>query len=318
MNIDQLCTSVFILILFCDVCLAKSNVFAFDTAVYFGDSTTDTGNVYNLTTGRWPPSPYYQGRFCDGPIWVDRINELKTINCAYGSATTDNNLVPGMTTGYDKPVPGVRQQILMYKNMTDLSKIDFSRTIYIIWVGGNDYFFSQMTLQASVVVASIKNGINDLIGMGVKNFLIINQPHFQLYPAVWSLNMNDFLRQLTLQHNGNLSQSIDMLRKNHSTISFYLLDVYALIQDIQMSSTTYGVTNFTNCWSTTNGTVVKLCTNSSNFLFIDGYHFTSRIHQLVADRTRNLLMISHGIVLTPFSYGFQLMIVALTFMNSFI
>ena len=318
MDINRLCTSVFISIVFFCVCLAQSNIFPYDAAVYFGDSMTDTGNVFNLTGNRWPPSPYYRGRFCDGPIWVDRLNLSKTVNYAHGSATTDNNIIPGYTTSYDKPVPGVRQQINTYKNMTDLSKIDFSRTIYMIWVGGNDYFFSNMSLQASVVVASIINGINDLIGIGGEKFLLVNQPPFQLYPAVSSNNMNDFFRKLTSEHNGNLSQSIDTLRKKYPAISFLLLDAYALIQDIQTYPTTYGVTNFTNCWSIITGSIIQMCTNSSNFLFIDEYHLTSHAHQLIADRARNLLITSYGIVLLPFSYGFHLVILVLLLTKNFI
>ena len=317
MDINQLCKSVFVLVLVFDVCLAQSNIFPYDTAVYFGDSTTDTGNVFNLTGNRWPPSPYYRGRFCDGPIWVDRLNVAKTVNYAHGGATTDNNLLPGYTTGYDKPVPGVRQQINTYKNTTDLSKIDLSRTLHVIWVGGNDYFFN-MSLQASVVVTSITNGINDLIGIGVKKFLIVNQSPFQLYPAVSSYNNSDFFPKLTLEHNGNLSQSIDTLRMKYPAISFFLLDAYALIQDIQVNPIAYGVTNLTNCWSTSSGTIIQICSNSSNFLFIDEYHFTSRVHQLIADRARNLLIVSHGVVLLPFSYGFHLMILALTLTKNFI
>jgi outer membrane lipase/esterase len=40
--------------------------------VIFGDSLSDIGNVYILTNYTYPISPpYYQGRFCDGPNWID-------------------------------------------------------------------------------------------------------------------------------------------------------------------------------------------------------------------------------------------------------
>src|SRR5262245_59792037 len=42
--------------------------------VVFGDSLSDAGNA-SLSTGGALPNPalYYQGRFSDGPIWVDTL-----------------------------------------------------------------------------------------------------------------------------------------------------------------------------------------------------------------------------------------------------
>src|SRR3954468_23295035 len=42
--------------------------------VAFGDSLSDTGNVAVLTKGVIPPSSFYfNGRFSNGPIWLDRL-----------------------------------------------------------------------------------------------------------------------------------------------------------------------------------------------------------------------------------------------------
>ena len=42
--------------------------------VAFGDSLSDTGNVSILTGGALPPAPYYfEGRFSNGPIWLDQL-----------------------------------------------------------------------------------------------------------------------------------------------------------------------------------------------------------------------------------------------------
>ena len=39
--------------------------------VAFGDSLIDTGNVF-AATGQ-PPAPYYDGRFSNGPVWVEYL-----------------------------------------------------------------------------------------------------------------------------------------------------------------------------------------------------------------------------------------------------
>jgi hypothetical protein len=46
----------------------------FREIVVFGDSTVDTGNVF-AASGQTSPDPsyYYQGRYSNGPVWVERL-----------------------------------------------------------------------------------------------------------------------------------------------------------------------------------------------------------------------------------------------------
>ncbi|CAF5179240.1 unnamed protein product, partial [Rotaria sp. Silwood1] len=92
----------------------QSKKLPYDTIVCFGDSSSDTGNFYQLTNSKWPVDPpYYNGRFSNGKTWIEKLGVSNLINYAYGSATTDNNLVQGFTT-LNVRVPGVRQQITKY------------------------------------------------------------------------------------------------------------------------------------------------------------------------------------------------------------
>ncbi|CAF3544192.1 unnamed protein product [Rotaria sp. Silwood1] len=298
MYINRLPYEFLLLILICNVFMTQSEEIPYDTIVSFGDSNSDTGNVYNLTGFKWPVvPPYYNGRFSNGKIWIEKLGISNLINYAYGSATTDNDLIPGFTA-FNIKVPGIRQQINTYKTVTDLSKINFDRTIYIIWAGGNDYFFN-MSLFSSIVVKSLINGINDLIQIGVKHFFIGNLPPLQAYPAAFALNIPDYLNKLTLEHNNNLSNSIQLLQSNYLNISFKLFDVYSLITNIRMNSSTYGINSTTNCWDTSNNTIIQLCSTPDTYLFIDEYHFTTRIHQLIADYARSLLITSNGVKKAP-------------------
>ncbi|CAF1276330.1 unnamed protein product [Rotaria sordida] len=275
--------------------LIQSKEIPHDTIVCFGDSNSDTGNVYKLTGSKWPiDPPYYKGRFSNGKVWIEKLGISNLMNYAYGGATTDNNLVQGFRAS-QVIVPGVRQQIAIYKNTIDLRKINFHRTIYIIWVGENDYQLN-LALSPSAVVKSLINGINDLIEIGAKHFLIVNQSPLQAYPANQALNIPDYLKKLTLKHNHNLSNSIRLLQLIFPKISFKLFDVYSLITNILINPSTYGINSTTNCWSTPNYTVVHVCSTPDTCLFIDEYHFTTRIHQLIADNARELLVQSKGTI----------------------
>ncbi|UJR13476.1 hypothetical protein I4U23_000490 [Adineta vaga] len=262
----------------------------YDTVVCFGDSHSDTGNVYNLSEFKWPPvPPYYQGRFSNGPIWIEKLGISTLINYAYGGATTDNTLVTGVTMT-SNIVPGVRQQISTYKNLTDLTKINFNRTLYVIWAGSNDYFFN-INLSPYIVVNSLTNSIDDLIQIGAKHFLIFNEPPFEVYPYVMMLNMSIYMKALTLAHNNNLSNIIQSTYRN---ITCHFYDTHSLITNILNNPLKYGINSTKNCcWNTLSGIVNISCTTTDTYLFIDEYHFTTRIHQFIADNVRQLFSTSN-------------------------
>ncbi len=90
--------------------------------VSFGDSLSDVGNDYIESSGAYPPSPaYFNGRFSNGPIWLDYLAKdlgvaapVATLaggmNYAFGGAMTG----PGVSTVPGFPVPNIDTQIGMY------------------------------------------------------------------------------------------------------------------------------------------------------------------------------------------------------------
>ena len=46
---------------------------SYDALYVFGDSYCDVGNIFTATGGAEPAEPYYDGRFSNGPIWVDHV-----------------------------------------------------------------------------------------------------------------------------------------------------------------------------------------------------------------------------------------------------
>lgn len=71
----------------------------FKEIVCFGDSLSDDGHgSFALTNGTWPAKQYYQGRFSNGPTWVEHVAPNTPLrNYAVGGATSDNDLVEGRT-----------------------------------------------------------------------------------------------------------------------------------------------------------------------------------------------------------------------------
>jgi phospholipase/lecithinase/hemolysin len=307
---SYICHSLLLLLL--NVHKINTQQLPFDTLVSFGDSNTDTGNVYNLTHHTWPiVPPYFQGRFSNGPVWIEKLGVSNVKNYAYGGATTDNDLVQGYTASDTKPVPGVRQQILIYLNETNTANMNFARTLYVIWVGGNNYYFNQ-TISPSTVAASILNGVKDLLHIGVKHLLIVNQSPVEAMPFIRTPEQAVYYRERTTYHNNNLSIGISKLVYNRQEVSLYLFDVYSFVLKIIANDSHYSFNVKDNCWNILNGNVTILCSNPESYVYIDQYHFTTRMHQLIGDAARQFIASWSGI--SKSSYSISVILCALLFL----
>jgi hypothetical protein len=72
----------------------------YSALLVFGDSYSDTGNLYELNEQTQPPSPpYFEGRWSNGPLWVEQMASLLNVplplpsriggtNFAYAGART--------------------------------------------------------------------------------------------------------------------------------------------------------------------------------------------------------------------------------------
>ena len=149
-------------------------------------------NNYKLTNYTWPiVPPYYQGRFSNYRNWVDRLTNFKILSYAYGSATTDNNFVQGYAKLNTVPVPGVRQQIKIYLNNTRIKNINFEKTLYIIWAGGNDFLFNPL-VTINAIINSLMNSVRDLLAIGAKHIIVFNQVPNQALPINSKRNITSF------------------------------------------------------------------------------------------------------------------------------
>ncbi|KNE71212.1 hypothetical protein AMAG_15869 [Allomyces macrogynus ATCC 38327] len=137
----------------------------FDRVIAFGDSSTDSGNVFNLTKGAWPvPESYAQGRFSNGRTWVEYlarhvVSERAPVlrNFAFGGATTDSKMVQGYTgPNSDVAVPAVMDQLVLFaKDVKRNPHLLEGRNLYAIWAGGNDLFFSDAAISPDTLANNL-------------------------------------------------------------------------------------------------------------------------------------------------------------------
>lgn len=256
----------------------------FDNIVVFGDGNSDTVNAYNLTNHQWPLSPpYYRGRASNGPIWIDDLRISNVLNYAYVGATIDNdNLIEGFTGPNKTIVPGIRRQIVDYLSTHDVSQADLSRTLYVIWASGTEYFLNE-SLTSNVIVNSLLAAIHDLLVIDINYLIVINLPPLEFYP---DKHNDSRLSSLVKQHNSDLTSNLLQIQSDYEEISVDLFDMYSFITNLMFNQTLH--LNFSekndSCLKITNFTLISQCQNANEYIFIDNFHYTSVVHQLFANQ----------------------------------
>ena len=212
--------------------------------VVFGDSLSDTGNLYLASGQKTPPSPpYFLGRFSNGPLWVERLASrldevvpprpslslgLGATNYAWGGAETG----PGATPS---GIPNIGTQIgqfLAANTPTDSQ-------LFVIWGGANDFLHATTPPDPADLVANIVDHISTIAGeaQGAKlKFLVPNLPPLGLTPGALSqgVNISSLLNDLSREFNARLSAALEELA-GKLEITIMQLDIFSLAQEIRLN-----------------------------------------------------------------------------------
>lgn len=153
---------------------------SFKELLVFGDSLSDVGNFYIVSEKSNPKEPYYEGRFSNGPLWIEVFAEemgfpavkpslAGGMNYAYGGARTGN--------GNREGKPDIGAQIDEYLKKTG-GKV--KRDQLVVVCGGCNDFFKGNAIET--IPNTIEN-IEKLVKAGGRTFLVSNFPPLGYLPA---------------------------------------------------------------------------------------------------------------------------------------
>lgn len=250
----------------------------FDEIYVFGDSLSDTGNVFEATEEFLPPSPpYSQGRASNGPLWVEYLApkvELKpnpNTNFAFSGATTGrSNTIPF------PGLPGLQQQI---NGFTVANPSANPNALYIVWAGADDYLGDDVT-NPTQPVGNLSMAVTSLASVGARNIVVPNLPDLGRLPGTLADDRSNALSALTDAHNSGLVGALDSLSQNLGPDTNIIpLDVNALFNRAIATPAEFGFTNVTNACLDN----FVVCDNPDEFLFWDDLHPTTAAHQLLGE-----------------------------------
>lgn len=253
----------FFSLIFCSTVFASS----INEIVFFGDSLTDDGNLYQVLRILPKSPPYYKGRFSNGITWAEHVGNyyyqksyVNYSNYAYGGATailhnlrSDPFIAPMLL--------GTELDGYLLRNPLK----DKSKALFGVWIGANDYLYERtedLNKLTDDVVNKIASSVQILINKGGQNFLLLNLPDLGQTPYARAHDNSERLTTISVMHNKKLADAVNALKTNNPNANIVFYDIYSLFVDIlkhpDIYNQKYG-THITDiaqgCWS---GTVLGL------------------------------------------------------------
>lgn len=266
----------------------------------FGDSVSDTGNAFALSLGLIPPSPpYFNGRFSNGPVAVERLPALlgsdyslqQSNNYAFGGATTGRSNVFEDDARID--LPGLLDEIDAFRSKVGTGRAD-PNGLYIVWAGPNDFIdtlrgsplpdptgagttFADPGVLLQQGSLNIKNVVSTLESLGAKNFVVPNVGNLGRLPAAGGASVE--LTAISKAFNAAVDLELSNLKFKTTRV-----DLYSTGEAIASDPGRFGYTNVTDALLFS-----PLGSNPDQFFFWDQFHPTTKTHGIFADTINQTL-----------------------------
>jgi phospholipase/lecithinase/hemolysin len=245
------------------------------SALYaFGDSLTDTGNDYILSLGTAPATPYWQGRFSNGPIWLDGLaanlglNDAPALaggtNYAFGGAM----LLPDFSASWG--LPSVTEQVEVYLLLHNGAADP--KALYVLEGGNNDVIAGTTgdpyvlgnTLGGTLYALAVQ-----LSNAGARHIMVANVTDVGRMPQ--AAKFSTWATQAAQAANNTLAALLSFAWYTNPGTNFTLVDTFDLMDNLVASPGVYGLSNVnTPCLQGSNE-----CGQPAQYLFWDVVHPTT-------------------------------------------
>jgi phospholipase/lecithinase/hemolysin len=287
---------------------------SFSNIYFFGDSLSDSGNISALSGGSYPPAPYYNGRFSNGPTWAETF--------AYLQGTPNSGQYAGMTlgpnflnlsikgSGNNYAIAGARtnttgaidsigiptgMQVQTYYYLSQAHTADPS-ALYVLFGGANDVrdaaqlSGAQQDQAVANAAYTLVSSMQLLGAAGARNFLVLNLPNIGDTPEA-RLELNDAASATAATQYFNAALSLFLPSVSFSGEHLYTFDTYSLFQllyqDALNGGQYTGITNATlPCFAGFAGSTGSDCNKA---IFSDDLHPTALVHALLGTVVNNLI-----------------------------
>lgn len=259
----------------------------YDSLFVFGDSYCDVGNLYIADGGVFPAAPYYNGRFSNGPIWLDHVAGFLGLPLTASLQGGTDYAFGGAWVTAPQPlgggfIPSVPQQVELYLSQHG-GKAD-PNALYVIEGGGND-ILGTTSGSPYALAYQIAVGIIDSEQMlqqaGARHFVIPNLFNVGILPA--ASGNTSFAAAASTATNHFVEELLEP-EDYLPDIQIVRMDVFSLMTAVGTDPTHFGFTDLTDpCLTTT------LCADPDHTFFWDIHHPSEFGHAFFAVTLENAL-----------------------------
>ncbi len=221
----------------------------------FGDSLSDSGNLFALTFGTVPPSPpYFDGRFSNGPVWVETLAPLLGLEVDFDTDVTvdplaNNQAVGGAFTDTRNENEAVLPSLAGTGILGQVASFDAAGgrigrdDLVVIWGGANNYLFDPAA-RPRQVVRDLVEAVESLADLGARRFLLPNLPDLGRTPLgtmVLPADRAAFLSDQSRRHNRILARAAARLT-DRDGLAVRVLDIEQALSVLLDASAVYANT----------------------------------------------------------------------------
>ncbi|WP_308917298.1 SGNH/GDSL hydrolase family protein [Jannaschia sp. LMIT008] len=271
----------------CATTASGASVDDFTGLVVLGDSLSDLGRANAISNGALASDPpYFEGRFSDGPIWVDYFaSDALTasepgFSFAVGGATAVDNgdFLPDLDIQTEELLGDAEVRALIGDN-----------PLLALWFGGNDLRAFIGGPDEVILAERTAEAIGDaglvLLNEGFDDILLFNLPDLGRIP-LYALANPDLAAEATLAtqaFNVAIADQADVLRDAGATV--FEVDIAGIFDALLADPLAFDITQpFLPCViQDQNLEVVEACPDSTGFLFFDALHPTTQVHAIISD-----------------------------------
>ena len=239
------------------------------TQYVFGDSLSDTGNLFEALGYNFPNPPSYHDSFTNGPVAVQLLAQslggnanpslwltgFKDVHGLFGAGFTPgtNYAVAGATSAVthaaSSPID-LPYQIGAYLQHSGGTAT--ANALYTVMIGGNDVRDAVLHSNPGGVIAGVNAelaGIQSLINAGAKHILVGNVPNVGAIPEfTQDGNPADAPKatQYSIAYDNALAAGLAQERAANSGTNIALFNLYGYNQTLLANASAYGFTNTTD------------------------------------------------------------------------
>jgi len=257
-----------------------------ERVVSFGDSLSDTGNMFNESQWKLPSASWFVGRFSNGPTWVENLafdNELVLNNWAIGGAQTKDAQF-GLIHGIDSQIESFASYA---KRARDY---DPSRTLFTFLIAGNDFVNDDKS--AERIVAQQEAALVHLARVGARKILVVNLPDLSRAP-VFRMGRTDGNAVLAKVRHYNARIGEIAQRVAQATgATIHVVDAFRSFDELVTSPADHGFVNAVDSCLAIDDTSslnyirqpkMRRDCRPNDYVFWDTLHPTARVHRLMAE-----------------------------------